>query len=372
MAESLKTFFSPTLVRRLAADIERVHPSFPSRLFLRDATRGLDELELLDRGKHITRALERHLPAHFPDAIDILLRSLGPEHATDELLGVGMAPFYYLPHTQFVATRGLDHFELSMRAQYELTKRFSAESSIRPFIAADPERTLATLREWARDPNAHVRRLVSEGTRLRLPWAMRVAWLDANPERVLELLELLKDDPTPLVRRSVANSLNDLGKVHPALLTRTCGAWLTEASAERRALIEHALRSAVKRGDSAALRLLGYGKKAAVTIDGVRLVPKRVAIGGSVAVHFVVTSSSRSKQELLIDLGVHFVKAGGRAARKVFKVKRVVLSAGEKVALKKSISLALHTTRKPQPGRHGVDVIVNGETTRVGQFTVTA
>ena len=158
MAEPLKTFFSPALVRRLAGDIERVHPSFPSRAFIRDATKGLDELELLDRGKHITRALEKHLPASFPDAIDILLRSLGPEHATDELIGVGMAPFYYLPHTQYVATRGLDHFELSMHAQYELTKRFSAESSIRPFLAADPERTLATLRQWASDPNAHVRR----------------------------------------------------------------------------------------------------------------------------------------------------------------------------------------------------------------------
>jgi 3-methyladenine DNA glycosylase AlkC len=372
MAESLKTFFSPSLVRRLAGDIERVHPSFPSRAFVRDATKGLDELELLDRGKHITRALERHLPPDYPDAIDVLLRSLGPEHATDELIGVGMAPFYYLPHTQFVATRGLDHFELSMRAQYELTKRFSAESSIRPFIVAHPERTLATLRQWVRDPNAHVRRLVSEGTRLRLPWAPRVQWLDANPERVLELLELLKDDPAPLVRRSVANNLNDLGKVHPALLARTCGAWLNDASAERRSLVEHALRSAVKRGDASSLRLLGYGKKAAVTIEGVRIAPARVAIGGSVAVRFVVTSTSRSKQEVLVDLGVHFVKAGGKSARKVFKVKRVILSAGEKVAVKKSISLAVHTTRTPRAGRHGVDVIVNGDATRVGHFTVTA
>jgi 3-methyladenine DNA glycosylase AlkC len=372
MAESLKTFFSPALVMRLAGDIERVYPSFPSRGFIRDATKGLDELELLDRGKHIMRALERHLPASYPDAIDILLRSLGPEHPTDELIGVGMAPFYYLPHTQFVATRGLDHFELSMRAQYELTKRFSAESSIRPFIEADPERSLATLREWAGDPNAHVRRLVSEGTRLRLPWAMRVRWLDANPERVLQLLELLKDDPAPLVRRSVANNLNDLGKVHPALLARTCGAWLDGASVERRALVEHALRSAVKRGDANALRLLGYGKKAAVAIDGVRIVPARVRIGGSVAVRFVVRSTSRTKQELLVDLGVHFVKAGGKSARKVFKIKRLVLSAGEKVALTKSVSLAVHTTRTPRPGRHGVDVIVNGDATRVGHFTVTA
>jgi len=371
MAEPLKTFFSPALVKRLAGDIERVHPAFPSRAFIRDATKGLDDLELLDRGKHITRALERYLPASYADAIDVLLRSLGPEHATEELIGVGMAPFYYLPHTQYVATRGLDHFELSMRAQYELTRRFSAESSIRPFIAAEPERTFATLRQWASDPNAHVRRLVSEGTRLRLPWAMRVPWLDANAERVIELLELLKDDPAPLVRRSVANNLNDLGKVHPALLARTCGAWLDGATAERRALVEHALRSAVKRGDASALRLLGYGRKAAVRIERVRIVPARVTIGESVTVRFVVASTSRSTQELLVDLGVHFVKASGTSARKVFKVKRVALPPGHSVELTKSISLAVHTTRTPRPGRHLIEVIVNGEATRAGHFTVT-
>jgi 3-methyladenine DNA glycosylase AlkC len=169
-----------------------------------------------------------------------------------------------------------------VKAQYELTKRFSAEGSIRPFIAKDPERTLATLQKWARDPNAHVRRLVSEGTRLRLPWAMRVAWLDANPDRVLQLLELLKDDPTSLVRRSVANNLNDLGKVHPALLARTSEVWLRNSSTERKALVEHALRSAVKRGEPNALRLLGYGKKPAVAVENVRFAPKRVAIGARV------------------------------------------------------------------------------------------
>jgi 3-methyladenine DNA glycosylase AlkC len=208
MAEQLKTFFSPVLVRRLGADVARVYPAFDSRSFVRAATTGLDDLELLDRGKHIARALARFLPSGYPEAIDVLIRSLGAEHKTDELVGVGMAPFFYLPHTIFVAEHGLDHFEVSMKAQHELTRRFSAEGSIRPFIAKDPERTLRRLREWTSDPNAHVRRLVSEGTRLRLPWAMRVAWLDANPDRVIELLELLKDDPATLVRRSVANNLN--------------------------------------------------------------------------------------------------------------------------------------------------------------------
>jgi 3-methyladenine DNA glycosylase AlkC len=372
LADQLKTFFSAALVRRLAADIERVHPDFDARAFVKAASSGLENLELLDRGRHISRALGRFLPGSYPEAIDILIRSLGPEHEADELVGVGMAPFFYLPHTIFVAERGLDHFDLSMKAQLELTKRFTAEGSIRPFIAKDPARTLRVLREFAHNPNAHVRRLVSEGTRLRLPWAIRVPWLDANPERVLELLELLKDDPTTLVRRSVANNLNDLGKVHPALLAETAEAWLESASAERRALVEHALRSAVKRGDPLALRLLGYGKKPAVSLENVRFVPRRVSIGGRVAMSFALRSTSRTTQDLLVDVAVHFVKARAKTSRKIFKVKRVSLPGRGVVELRTNVSLAVHTTRKPNPGKHAVDVVVNGESFHAGSFTVTA
>jgi 3-methyladenine DNA glycosylase AlkC len=369
MAEySLKDFFSPALVRRLAADVARVHPAFPSSRFVRQACAGLEDLELVDRGKHISRALGAHLPASYSEAIDVLLRSLGPEHQSDELVGAGMAPFFYLPHVVFVAEKGLDHFDLSMQAQHELTRRFSAEFSIRPFIAKDPERTFAVLRAWTKDKNPHVRRLVSEGTRLRLPWAARVAWLDHNPERVLDLLDLLKDDPASVVRRSVANSLNDLGKVHPELLIQTCGAWLKGASDNRRTLIEHALRSAVKRGSPDALRLLGYGDKASVTIEDVRFEPRRVAIGGRVVISFVLRSRSRSPQDILVDVAVHFVKATGKTSRKVFKLKRISLPPRGRATFRTTVSLAVHTTRKPQPGVHDVDVIVNGTTHRIGAF----
>ena len=374
VADALKTFFSPALVRRLAADLARAHPPFPVNPFVKEVCAGLDALELLDRGRHIARALGRHLPAAYPEAIDVLVRSLGPEHATDELLGLGMAPFFYLPHTMFVAERGLDHFDLSMRAQHELTRRFSAESSIRPYIAKDPERAFALLRKWTNDPNAHVRRLVSEGTRLRLPWAPRVAWLDANPERVLELLELLKDDPSTLVRRSVANNLNDLGKARPELLNRTAAAWLAggRTSPERRALIEHALRGAVKRGDPAALRLLGFGKKAAVKLERVAFEPRRVKIGGRVAMTFTLRSTARTPQDLLIDVAVHFVKASGATGAKVFKLKRLTLLPRAKADLQTSFSLAIHTTRIPQPGEHAVDVLVNGQRIPAGSFRVVA
>jgi 3-methyladenine DNA glycosylase AlkC len=370
MAATLKDFFSPALVRRLSADLARAHPQFDSAGFTRRAVRGLGALELVDRGRHLSRALGEFLPPDYPEAIAVLLRSLGPEHATDELVGVGMAPFFYLPHVLFVAERGVEHFDLSMRAQVELTKRFSAESSIRRYIAADPERAFRYFDAWCDDGNPHVRRLVSEGTRLRLPWAERVRWLDDNPERVVALLDRLKDDPTTLVRRSVANNLNDLGKVHPALLVETCARWL-DGHPERRPLVEHALRSAVKRGEQGALALLGFGSTATIELEGVRFRPRRVAIGGKVEVGFTLVSTGNTRQELLVDLAVHFVAARG-ASRKVFKIDRMTLAPGERVLLSKSISLAVHTTRKPRPGRHEVDVLVNGAAIPAGSFQVVA
>lgn len=370
MAASLKQFFSQALVRRMAADLVRAHSAFPARRFTEIATTGLARLELVDRGRHIARALAQCLPQPYPDAVAVLLRSLGPEHATDELLGAGMGPFFYLPHTLYIAEHGLNHFDLSMRAQYELTKRFSAEGSIRPYIAKFPDRTLVLLRRWSRDSNAHVRRLVSEGTRLRLPWAQRVEWLDAHPERVLELLELLKDDPSTMVRRSVANNLNDLGKVRPELLARTCATWLKRATAERRELVEHALRSAVKRGEPEALRLLGYGRKVAVRLEHVRFAPARVRIGGRVAMTFTLRSTARTLQELLVDAAVHFLKARGNTSRKVFKVGRIALAPRAGTDLTTSFSLAVHTTRVPRPGRHAVELVVNGQIFKAGAFRV--
>ncbi|MFN0064248.1 MAG: DNA alkylation repair protein [Myxococcaceae bacterium] len=370
MAEPLKLFFSPALVRRLGEALARVWPNFLREAFERSASEGLSRMELMDRARHIAEALGDALPSDYPEAVGVLLRSLGPEHQTDELVGTGLSPFFYLPHTLFVAERGLGHFELSMEAQYELTKRFTAEGSIRPFIAKYPDRTFAVFRKSTKDRNPHVRRLVSEGTRLRLPWAMRVPWLDAHPEQILELLELLQDDPATLVRRSVANNLNDLWRVHPKLMIATCRRWLSGASQERRALVEHALRGAIKKGDPSALALLGFGKAPAVKVKGVRFTPRRVAIGGSVTVSFGLENSLRKGQDVLVDMVVHFVKANGRSAPKVFKLKKMTLPVRGKEQISGRVSLAVHTTRKPQPGKHRVDIQVNGHTFPIGAFAV--
>jgi len=281
-----------------------------------------------------------------------------------------MAPFFYLPHVVFVATHGLDDFEVSMNAKHELTRRFTCEFSIRPFLQRHPERTLAVLRRWVTDPNPHVRRLVSEGTRPRLPWAPRVPWIEKEPERVLPLLEALKDDPASVVRRSVANHLNDLSKSHPDLVCTIAGRWLQGATAPRRALVKHALRSAVKKGNPTALSLLGFGRTPRIEIMVVAFEPKRVKIGGRTRIAFTIRATASCPQPLAVDLVVHFIKSNGRASPKVFKVGSVSLGPAETASFAKDVSLAVHTTRRPNPGRHRVDTLINGQRFELGTFVV--
>ncbi len=346
--------------------ISRTFHAFDQDAFLEDALDGYASLELMPRGWKIAHALHRHLPEDYEAAVAVLIASIGPK--LDRTEDFGMASFLYLPHTCFVAKYGLDHFEISMRAQYELTQRFSAEFSIRPFLERHPEATLARLRTWASDPSPHVRRLVSEGTRPRLPWAPRLREFQKDPRPVLALLELLKDDQELYVRRSVANNLNDVGKDHPLLLVETARRWMMDATDERRWLVRHALRSAVKRGEPGALAAMGFGEDAKVSIGGAKITPDRVVRGGSVTIAFDMTSADTQQRRVLVDFRIHFVKANGKSSPKVFKLKIVSLKPRETVRLSKTISLAEMTTRKHYPGTHQVDVVINGSGRVLGKF----
>jgi 3-methyladenine DNA glycosylase AlkC len=350
----------------MAAAIAAVHPTFPAKAFLADALAGHEPLALLERGRHFAAALARHLPADFEEAADILTASLGQKLTRTE--NNGMAPFFYLPHTIFVSTHGLDHFEASMSALYELTQRFTAEFAIRPFIVRDAERTLARLRQWAGDESVHVRRLVSEGTRPRLPWAMRLPDFQRDPAPVLALLELLKDDLELYVRRSVANNLNDIGKDHPDILTGVAAKWLVKASAERTWIVRHALRSAIKRGEAKALAVLDYAPAKQIRVDNAEIAPKHARIGSKLTLAFDVTNRAKSPSRLMVDFRIHYVKANGSTSPKTFKLAALNLAAGETARLSKSVSLKEMTTRKHYPGLHRIEALINGQAMPVGEF----
>jgi 3-methyladenine DNA glycosylase AlkC len=365
MAEPLKNSFGPEVPAAVAAMLEPVVAGFDREPFLAAALDGYEALELTARARHIARALRNHLPSDTERALGLIVDSLGPEIEDAELTGMGV--FVYLPFVYFVAEYGVECFDASMRAQYELTKRFTAEFSMRAFLEAQPDETLARLQMWATDPNVHVRRLVSEGSRPRLPWAPVLRRFVADPRPVLELLELLIDDPELYVRRSVANNLNDISKDHPDLVVEVCVRWSRQASPERRWLIRHGLRTLVKQGHEGALAVLGYGRGSPAETSVV-LGSEVVSIGGRQSVTISITNPTDEALAIAVDFRVHFVKANGAPSPKVFKGVELVLGGGEARTVRRTLSLAQHTTRKHYPGVHAVDLVVNGEVRRGAEF----
>lgn len=258
---SLKDLLDQPAIDAMIHNISLVYPSFDGEKFRKLVNHGLTPLTIKERGHHFALALHQCLPENFTEATEILLKSLTPPLTKTSDVGLGV--FFYLPHTTYVRLFGLDPvhnggvdpFPQAMKAQYELTHRFSAEFSIRAFLIRWPERTMEQLMNWTKDENPHVRRLCSEGSRPRLPWAERIPFLVENPAPVIPILETLKDDEELYVRRSVANHLGDIAKDHLGLVLDICEDWLKGASKERKWMIRHALRHPAKKQHPGALEI---------------------------------------------------------------------------------------------------------------------
>lgn len=345
-------------IERLARNVARASSSFDVKSFVSASTRGLSPLELKQRVAHVAEVLAEHLPASYPKALAIVVKA---EKAWDR--GDPDDPyrgFAAWPLFHFIEMRGQDDLDRSMEALRRLTHLFSAEFAVRPFLRLYPGPALERLAEWCDDPSADVRRLVSEGTRPRLPWAGRLPAFQRDPAPVLVLLERLKDDPSECVRRSVANNLNDIGKDHPERLLEVCSRWSADAAPERQWVIRRATRSLVKAGHPGVWKLLGVSERAHVKVADLRARPKRVPFGGETELSFRVRSTATSSQRVVVDFAVHYVKANGQTRPKVFKLRELDLAPGEEVALGKRISFRPISTRRYYPGVHRVEVLVNG------------
>ena len=380
-------FFNEAGVRGLAADLHRAWPSFDADRFVRSILPRFPDLGLNERNYLIRDTLHAQLPPAFPDAVKILLRALGPERPNEG--PEAAAGFVTMSLCAFVAEYGLAHRDLSLRALKEMTKRFSAEFAIRPFLDREPAAVVAVLADWALDPHPQVRRLVSEGTRPRLPWGMRLPKFVADPRPVLTLLELLKEDPELFVRRSVANNLNDIAKDNPDLVVATLRRWKSSRSPETKWLVKHALRTLIKQGHPDALGLLGYGHGAAVQVTGLTLsvgsvetghapslrsaAPRgsaRVRIGETLAFHFDVTSTAAKAQPLMIDYAVHYRKANGELKPKVFKLKSLTLGPRATVRVAKRQPFRPIGIRPFYPGEHAIEIQINGQSAARAVFTL--
>jgi len=376
VAEPFKNLINGETVRQARRHLSRAWPGFDGARFERLESAGLETLELKARVLHLSAALEATLPTPFADAATVIEASLAsmqaavgddPPRPADD----GLASWIVWALGDYVARCGLADPRRALATLHALTQRSTAEFAIRPFIERHPDLSFATLAAWTRDPSPHVRRLASEGSRPRLPWGVQLKGLIADPSPTLPLLLVLQDDPSAYVRRSVANHLNDIAKDHPDLLADWLERQLVDASAERRSLLKHASRTLIKKGDTRVLKAWGLGQRFKGSVE-LKLAPLKLGVGDTLTITASLQSSSTRRQRLMIDYAVHHVKANGATTPKVFKGWVLELAPHETRVLRKSHSLRPITTRRYHPGRHAVDIRVNGQALAERHFELRA
>ena len=376
MGEPFKNLFNERIINGMATHLSKAWPEFDSAAFSAMATKNIDDLELKERSVQITEALTAFLPDDFESAASIMLASLAPDDGGDigstdvngrNIEGRGIEGWAVMPMTHYVGLQGLAHFDLSMMLLKEMTKRSSSEFGIRFFLLAEPERTLSVLETWVGDSNVHVRRLISEGTRPRLPWAMRLPAFVRDPAPILPLLEALKDDGEEYVRRSVANNLNDIAKDHPDLVARIARQWLKGADKNRRRLVRHACRTLIKQGHKGTLKALGFGTPR-VEMDMLRISTPHVTFGTALEFELRLTSTADRPQSLVVDYAIHHRKANGATTPKVFKWKTTTLAPGATLSAKRKHAIRKITTRVYYPGGHRLEIFVNGVSLGIEDF----
>ena len=354
--KAFKHWFSKARVKDLADRIAQLERRFDRKAFLA-ATSTLETLELKARVALIADALHDALPIAFPEAVTLIEKLLPPPF--DPAVANGQDVLGW-PLAHYVGRHGLGHRDAALRALYVITQRFTGEFDVRPFLLAEPAATLATLKTWTKDPSEHVRRLVSEGTRTRLPWGIRLQPFIDDPTPVLPLLDALHRDPSPYVRRSVANNLNDLAKDHPDLVIDRIRRWAKRPGPDHDALAARALRTLVKQGHPDALAVLGVASATDTITTHAFEATRRATIGDSVPLRATITNTTDDALKVVIDYAVHFRSPTGVRQPKVFKWKTFVMPAGATLTLERKHAFRDVSIRKHHPGTHRIDLLING------------
>jgi 3-methyladenine DNA glycosylase AlkC len=356
-----KDYLNRESVSKIASEIGRIHKPFDQPAFV-DAviTDGFFELELKQRIESIADALKDYLPSNFSKSTGIFKK------AAPKLGG-----FENWALMTYIERFGLEHLEQSIAAMKALTQHCTAEFAIRPFIIRYPDRMLNVMNEWTVNPNEHIRRLAAEGSRPRGVWTLHIEAFKKNPRPVLKILEKLKADPSLYVRKAVANNLNDISKEHPDLVIKTALKWKKQGNDLTDWIVKHACRSLIKKGDPRVFPIFGFTASPKLDVKALSLSKKRIKIGGELVLKAELKSLSKKSQKLAIDYKVIYVKKGGKTSPKVFKLTEKELSPGNKLSLSIKHSFQDRSTRLHHPGKHRLELVINGKSFGSLEFHLT-
>ncbi|MFT3945315.1 MAG: DNA alkylation repair protein [Ancrocorticia sp.] len=334
-------------------------PTFERPTFEHLANAGLDNLELMARVNQIASALAATMPP--PVQADRIIRAA--------LDNGGLHGWASMPVNAYISSTMLDRPDIALPLLAALTPRYTAEFAIRPFVDAHFEFTMDQLQAWTTHPDEHVRRLVSEGTRPRLPWGGRLTRFITDPSPTLELLDALVNDESIYVRRSVANHLNDISKDHPELAIATATRW-SHTSTQGDSVVRHGLRTLIKQGHPAALAVLGFDSDAMIELINLSCSPSTISIGEASTISFTLRAAGEAKT--VIDYLVHYQGVRGPKAGKVFKLTTRDLPAGRAVDFSRRHKFEHVSIRTIHPGPHRIEIQANGRILGATEINVMA
>lgn len=365
MSSLLKDIYSAGFYNRFTDVLATVLPAFDKQRFISLIfTEGYENKALKQRMRHNSVVLNQFMPADFPSAVDVmenLIHRLRAEHFGEDGLAMMFLPDY-------IEVYGIDHYEHSVKALEFITQFVSCEFAVRPFLLKYTDQMLTQLQAWSLHENYKVRRFASEGSRPRLPWGLAIPSLKKDPDRILAILENLRNDPSAWVRKSVANNLNDISKDHPATMMDVARRW-KGISKETDAIIKHASRTLLKAGHNEILDHYGLEGKN-ISLSGFNIITPSVKIGDSLEFEFAVSNNDTNKQNVRLEYGIYYNKANGQLSKKVFKVSERLYQPGEKAGIMRKQSFKPITTRKFYPGKHQLSIIINGQEKEVKTFDI--
>lgn len=364
MSPTLKDLYSPAFYNQFSEVASGVIPGFHQQQFVKLIfARGWEKKELKDRMRHTSNVLRQFMPDDFKKASRLLQQII--HDLEKQQLHHQALQYMFIP--DYIEQYGLEDLSTSVTLFEKVTPFTSCEFAVRPFILRYGQTMIDRMIQWSTHKNHHVRRLASEGSRPRLPWAMALPALKKDPSPNLPLLNNLKEDPSEYVRRSVANHLNDISKDHPALVLHIAKKWIGKTD-ETDALLKHACRTMLKQGDAATLKLFGHVKHDLIKLSGLKISTPEIKIPESINFRFSLTNEDRKAHKIRLEYAIHYLRQNGTHSKKVFKICERLLNAGENISITRAHSFRLITTRKYYPGIQKLSVIVNGEESKLLSF----
>ncbi len=365
--EPLKNLFSSQFYDFFCDEFLKFSPDFDRNQFINlifDAD--WKNRELKDRMRHTALVLHHFLPTHFPDTARLLARFC--VHMKDAGFGNQALQYMFVP--DYIQLFGIEYFEESADAFAQITPFTSCEFAVRPFIVKYPQAMIERMLAWSGHENHHVRRLSSEGSRPRLPWAMALPDFKKDPSAILPILENLKKDSSEYVRRSVANSLNDIAKDNPQIVLAILQHW-KGLGKETDYILKHGSRTLLKQGHKEALGAFGLHSDDDFVLDDFKIHTLDVKIGETLTFSFSIENRSEVAAKIRLEYGLYFRKQNGLLSKKVFKISEKEFAPNEKATLVRNQSFRLITTRVFYTGEHALSIIVNGEEKLKGMFRLT-